>query len=86
MKAFDADQLFGGVCEEPRYQRKVAVVSTLETSQRAVILTNYNRPQREQEPGIRILTFLLTRMLTFVVDYRFERPQRVQDEFKIWEA
>lgn len=50
-EAFDKDQLFGGVCEEPRYQRKVAVVSTIETNQRAVILTNYNRPQREAEPG-----------------------------------
>jgi patatin-like phospholipase/acyl hydrolase len=51
-EAFQDDQLFGGVCEDARYQRKVAVVSTSETGQRAVILTNYNRLQREAEPGV----------------------------------
>ena len=52
--AFNEDQLFGGRCEgaETRYQRKVAVVSTSETGQRAVILTNYNRSQRDVEPGM----------------------------------
>ena len=53
-EAFQDDQLFGGVCEDARYQRKVAVVSTSETGQRAVILTNYNRLQREAEPGVSI--------------------------------
>jgi len=48
----EKDQLFGGICEEARYQRKVAVVSTSETGQRAVILTNYNRLQRDAEPGM----------------------------------
>lgn len=51
-ESFNDDQLFGGVCEEARYQRKVAVVSTSETGQRAVILTNYTRLQRDAEPGM----------------------------------
>lgn len=47
----DDDRLFGGECDEPRYQRKVAVVSTYGTGSGAVILTNYNRAQRASEPG-----------------------------------
>jgi len=51
---FNEDSLFGGRCEEgeARYQRKVGVVATSETGQRAVILTNYNRSQRDAEPGM----------------------------------
>jgi hypothetical protein len=48
---FGEDQLFGGKCPERRYQRKVAVVSTSGTGQEAVILANYNRPQRDAEPS-----------------------------------
>jgi hypothetical protein len=51
-KCFNEDQLFGGVCDEARYQRKVAVVSVSETGQHAVILTNYNRLRRGAEPGM----------------------------------
>ncbi|KAF8852713.1 hypothetical protein BDZ45DRAFT_807214 [Acephala macrosclerotiorum] len=49
-EAFGHDQLFGGKCEEPKYQRKVAVVSTYGTGHQAVILTNYNRPKKVAEP------------------------------------
>jgi hypothetical protein len=50
-ETFGEDRLFGGKCEEARYQRKVAVVSTYGTGSEAVILTNYNRAQRNSEPG-----------------------------------
>jgi len=50
-ETFGDDQLFGGKCQESRYQRKVAIVSTYGTGQEAVIMTNYNRPQRNAEPG-----------------------------------
>ena len=48
---FGDDLLFGGKCEESRYQRKVAIVSTYGTGQEAVIMANYNRPQRNAELG-----------------------------------
>jgi hypothetical protein len=45
LKNFFGDaQLFGGISDHDRYQRKVAVVSTTEAGQKPVIMTNYNRP------------------------------------------
>lgn len=51
-KTFEEDLLFGGNCDTARYQRKVGVVSALNPGRRAVVLTNYNRLQRESAPGM----------------------------------
>jgi hypothetical protein len=82
---FCEDQLFGGACEEQRYQRKVAVVSTCGTGQKAVLLTNYNRAQRDAEPGKPSIPKLLHLANAFS-DYKFERPEKGQAELKTWEA
>ncbi|KAF8848057.1 hypothetical protein BDZ45DRAFT_733176 [Acephala macrosclerotiorum] len=68
-KTFEEDLLFGGHCDTARYQRKVAVVSSLNPGRRAAILTNYNRLQKEPAP-----------------DYKFERPEKAEEELKMWEA
>jgi len=50
LKDFFGDaQLFGGISDRDRYQRKVAVVSTSEVGQKAVIMTNYNRPSPDAD-------------------------------------
>jgi len=69
-ETFGDDQLFGGRSEERRYQRKVAIVSTYGTGQEAVILANYNHPQREAELGKPINMLLLE--LQLILCYRLQ--------------
>jgi len=76
-RTFGDDQLFGGKSEERRYQRKVAIVSTYGTGQEAVILANYNRPQRTAELGKPINMLLLELELTFILQITSSNDHRL---------
>lgn len=41
--------LFGGKSDRQRFRRNVAVMSTTEAGQKAVVLSNYNRPSKDAE-------------------------------------
>lgn len=83
---FQEDLLFGGNCDTQRYQRKVGVVSALNPGRRAVILTNYNRLQRESAPGTCVSKFKAVPFDNQQQDYKFERPEKAEQELKVWEA
>lgn len=77
-RTFGDDQLFGGRSEERRYQRKVAIVSTYGTGQEAVILANYNRPQRTEELGKPVNMLLLKPELTFILQITSSNDHRLR--------
>ncbi|KAF4630883.1 hypothetical protein G7Y89_g7253 [Cudoniella acicularis] len=71
---FTNAQLFGGTSDNDRYRRKVAVVSTTEAGQKAVILTNYNRPSQDVDSNPQ------------KAEYHFERPEKGDAELKLFEV
>ncbi|KAH6848113.1 hypothetical protein B0I37DRAFT_376721 [Chaetomium sp. MPI-CAGE-AT-0009] len=72
-KAFGDDRLlFGGSCQAgPSIPAvKVAVTSFSFVENKAVVLSNYNRPWTANTAG----------------RYHFQRPERIAEELKVWEA
>lgn len=76
-KALGNSVLFGGQHLRPGgYNIKVAVTSTNEEGERAVLIANYNR----RDPKV------ASKEMASRKDYDFFRPNKPKKEFRVWEA
>lgn len=83
--SFKDEAMFGGRRETmPVANRRVAVTSAKDTAEKAVIFTNYNRPQDET----RTLYLMICLHDTDIpeVDYELLRPDNPAHDVKVWEA
>ncbi|KAI1208514.1 uncharacterized protein F4807DRAFT_452194 [Annulohypoxylon truncatum] len=69
-RAFTEEPLFGGANDLSEIATKVAITTTSEMKQHAVVLANYNRQGTTE----------------YCLPYRFDRCTEPEKEFKMWEA
>ena len=79
--------LFGGQQNHYHSTVKVAVTSTTETGEQALLLTNYNRSHTKDYQGKCLIIIVGCECSDHAVaDYLFERAEKPEDELSVWEA
>jgi hypothetical protein len=64
------DALFGQIRDQRKFNCKVAVTSTTPTGEKAILIANYNRIRRHNQP----------------LGYLFDRAPNPAEELRVWEA